>query len=115
MVFRRSTVAQEPYVRLNVGAYLGRIFKQGNIKLVPYTFVTEIKDSSVHLLFIPTKEARVEEGVDAVVLMTMFKSNNGLYPMVKGKVAEAYLIGDTVAPRTIHEAIMEGHRLGRKL
>jgi hypothetical protein len=49
------------------------------------------------------------------VLITMFKSNNELYPLVKAQVKESFLVGDASAPRSIHEAVLEGHRAARAL
>jgi hypothetical protein len=57
-----------------------------------------------------TEKEWVEEGVGAVVLIAMFRSNNELYPLAKAQLRESFLIGDASAPRTIHEAILEGHR-----
>ena len=114
LVTRRPMIAQDPHASW-ARALTQQMFRQRNIKFVPFTFITEINGNSVRLLFIPTEEEYLENDVDAVVLLTMFKSNNGLFPLVKERVKETYLIGDARAPRTIHEAIMEGHRLGRKL
>lgn len=116
LITRQSTVCQSPYVSGSaVVPYVQQVFRCKNLKMIPYSFITEIDGGNVRVLCLPNGEKSVESEVDAVVLMTMFKSNNGLYPLLRERVAEVHLIGDARAPRTIHEAIFEGHRLGRKL
>jgi hypothetical protein len=79
------------------------------------SFIKEIGQRNVTMFNVVTEKESVEEGVGAVVLITMFRSNNELYPLVKAQVKEAFLIGDASAPRTIHEAVLEGHRAARAL
>ena len=55
------------------------------------------------------------EGVDTVVLAMGNRSEDGLYRALQGRVAELYLIGDAMAPRGVHNAILEGTYTGRKV
>ena len=57
----------------------------------------------------------VLEGVDAVVLATGPKADDGLYHSLKGSVANLHRIGDCVAPRKLDHAIYEGELAGREL
>ena len=54
-------------------------------------------------------------GYDTIVLAAGNESCDQLYFALKGKVKELYRIGDCVAPRKTDMAIVEGHRVGRKL
>ncbi len=51
--------------------------------------------------------------VDTIVLAVHRKAETGLYRALKGAVPELYRIGDCVAPRRAHAAILEGERAGR--
>lgn len=53
--------------------------------------------------------------VDTVVLAVHRRTNDGLYQSLKGRVPELHRIGDCVAPRRAHAAIIEGERVGRVL
>jgi hypothetical protein len=48
-----------------------------------------------------------------VVLSMGSRSVDALYRALKGKVAALHAIGDCVAPRGIHQAILEGTRVAR--
>ncbi len=52
---------------------------------------------------------------DTVVLAAGSVPDNALYEAIKGKITEAYSIGDCVEPRTIRDAISEGFRVGQKI
>jgi len=43
------------------------------------------------------------------------RSTDALYRSLKGQVAELHAIGDCVAPRGVHHAILEGTRVGRQI
>ena len=49
---------------------------------------------------------------DTIVLAVGAVSEQRLYQVVKGRVAEIFLIGDSVSPRRIGEAITEGFQTG---
>ncbi len=53
--------------------------------------------------------------VDTVVLAVPRRADGELYTALKGRVDEIYRIGDCVAPRRAHAAILEGERAGRAL
>ncbi len=54
-------------------------------------------------------------GYDTIVLAVGNESCDQLYFCLKGKVRELYRIGDCVAPRKTDMAILEGHKVGRRL
>jgi 2,4-dienoyl-CoA reductase-like NADH-dependent reductase (Old Yellow Enzyme family)/pyruvate/2-oxoglutarate dehydrogenase complex dihydrolipoamide dehydrogenase (E3) component len=52
---------------------------------------------------------------DAVVMATSRSSENALYHLLRARSASVEAIGCAVAPRTVYEATLEGHRAARKL
>jgi thioredoxin reductase len=60
-------------------------------------------------------EERVLEGIDAVAVSAGAEPVNGLALELKGIVPEVYTIGDANAPRTVHEATLQGGLVGRML
>jgi len=89
-----------------------RLLRKGAV-LTPYHTVKEILADSVVVTNVHTKESRVIEGVDTVVLATGNRAKDGIYQALKGQVKELYAVGDCVAPRKVQDAIREGHRVGR--
>jgi len=59
-------------------------------------------------------ERRIE-GVDSVVLAMGSRSTDALYRELKGRVPELHAVGDCVAPRGVHQAILDGTHAGRAI
>jgi len=55
------------------------------------------------------------DGIDTVVLAYGGRAVDGLNPALKGRVPEVVLIGDALAPRLLHDALLEGTRVARRL
>ncbi len=53
--------------------------------------------------------------VDTIVLAVQRRADSGLYFELKGRVPELHRIGDALAPRRAHAAIIEGERAARAL
>ena len=70
----------------------------------------EVSSSEVTLT---TREGqtRVIEA-DTIVLAAGAEPNRALYDQLKGRVAETYLVGDCIEPRSIRDAITDGFRIG---
>jgi thioredoxin reductase len=91
-----------------------RILKKG-ATLTPLHRVNEILADSVVVTHVRTGETRVIRGVDTVVMAMGNRAKDEMYKSLKGKIQEIYAIGDCVAPRKVHDAIREGHRVGRMI
>lgn len=91
-----------------------RLFSLGVI-FTPHTEVKAIEGSMVFVENAYSKEERRIEGVDTVVLAMGSRSTDDLYRALKGRVRELHAIGDCVAPRGVHQAILEGTRVARRL
>jgi len=88
---------------------LDRLKAKGVTLLTGVTYV-EVSSSEVTLT---TREGqtRVIEA-DTIVLAAGAEPNRTLYDQLKGRVAETYLVGDCIEPRSIRDAITDGFRIG---
>jgi pyruvate/2-oxoglutarate dehydrogenase complex dihydrolipoamide dehydrogenase (E3) component len=91
-----------------------RLAEKG-VGCTPDIAVLEIQGTVAKGLNVYSNEMMDFEGYDTIVLAAGNISNDGLYFALKGKVGELYRIGDCVAPRKTDMAIVEGHRVGRKI
>ena len=70
-------------------------------------------DHSVTLQNLYSRAEETRKGVDTVVLAMGNRSVDDLYRALKDQAPELHLIGDAMAPRGVHHAILEGTRAGR--
>lgn len=91
-----------------------RLARKG-VTFTPDIAVLEIQGTLVKGLNVYSNELIDFNGYNTVVLAAGNVSLDKLYFDLKGKVKELYRIGDCVAPRKTDMAIVEGHRVGRKL
>jgi len=83
------------------------------ITCTPNHSVLSIEDGVVTALHNYTGQMVTFPKVDTVVLAIHRKADQGLYRDLKGTVPQLLRIGDCVAPRRAHAAIIEGERAGR--
>jgi 2,4-dienoyl-CoA reductase-like NADH-dependent reductase (Old Yellow Enzyme family)/thioredoxin reductase len=55
------------------------------------------------------------DDVDTVVVAYGARAVDALYPALEGRVPEVLLVGDAMAPRLLHDALLEGTRAARRL
>jgi mycofactocin system FadH/OYE family oxidoreductase 2 len=96
----------------SIAPLYARLFAKG-VTLTPHTDLVAVEGSAVVVANVYTRAARRIEGVDTVVLSMGSRSTDTLYRALKGKVPALHAIGDCVAPRGIHQAILEGTRVAR--
>jgi len=60
-------------------------------------------------------EERELDGLDLVVVADGAQAVSGLAEELRGRVPEVYTIGDANAPKTVHEATLQGGLIGRTL
>ena len=85
------------------------------VTCTPDIAVLEIQGTVAKGLNVYSNEMMDFEGYDTIVLAAGNVADDALYFALKGKVPELYRIGDCVAPRKTDMAIVEGHRVGRKI
>jgi hypothetical protein len=59
-----------------------------------------------------SRTARVFENLDSIILSTGNVVRDELYHALKGAKPQIYAVGDSVAPRRIDDAILDGERVG---
>lgn len=74
--------------------------------------IEEIQGNRVMGRDVYTREKRLFEGYETIVLDMENHADDDLYKQLKGRIREVYRIGDCVAPRGIDMAILEGRRVG---
>lgn len=96
----------------SIAPLYGRLFAK-EVTLTPHTELVAVEGSAVVVANVYTRAERRIEGVDTVVLSMGSRSTDALYRALKGKVPAVHAIGDCVAPRGIHQALLEGARVAR--
>jgi len=91
-----------------------RLFAKG-VTLTPHTDLVAVEGSTVVVANTYTGSPRRIEGVHTVVLSMGSRSTDVLYRALKGRVRALHAVGDCVAPRGIHPALLEGARVGRAI
>ena len=91
-----------------------RLFTRG-VVLTPGTELRAVEGSTVVVANVYSGVERRIESVDTVVLAAGSRSTDSLYRALKGQVAELYAVGDCVAPRGVHQAILDGTRVARAI
>jgi len=89
-----------------------RLFAKG-VTLTPHTDLVAVEGSAVVVANVYTREERRIEGIDTVVLSMGSRSTDAIYRALGGRVPALHAIGDCVAPRGVHHAILEGTRVAR--
>ncbi len=94
-------------------AVYARLFAKG-VKMNPAWELRAVEGNTIRLrnAFAGTEVTR--DDIDTLVYSYGGSSVDDLYHALKDKVAEVELAGDSYAPRSLHHAMMEAHRIGRK-
>ena len=91
-----------------------RLFAAG-VVATPHVRPLSIDGRRVTLQNVYSRHKERREDVDTVVLAMGQRSVDDLYHALKGRVPELHLIGDAMAPRGVHAAMLEGTRAARAL
>ncbi len=86
--------------------------KQGNVLRLTKSALKEIKEKSV---IVTTPEGEQEIPADTVVIAGPLKSNNELVEVLDLAAGEVFTVGDAMAPRRAHNAMMDGYRAGLRI
>jgi dimethylglycine catabolism A len=85
------------------------------VVLTPGTELRAVEGSTVIVANVYSGAERRIEAVDTVVLAAGSRSTDALYRALKGQVPELYAVGDCVAPRGVHQAILDATRVARAI
>jgi 2,4-dienoyl-CoA reductase (NADPH2) len=86
-----------------------------DIKCTPNHSVLSIADGVVTALHNYSGQMVTFAKADTVVLAIHRRAEAQLYQALRGKVADLHRVGDCVAPRRAHAAIIEGEKAGRAI
>ncbi|MGQ9927653.1 MAG: mycofactocin system FadH/OYE family oxidoreductase 2 [Chloroflexaceae bacterium] len=89
--------------------------RQLNIVCTPNVSVLNAANGLVTAVHNYSGQIITFDPVDTIVLAVRRRADAGLYFALKGHVPELHRIGDALAPRRAHAAIIEGERVGRAL
>src|SRR5438876_273007 len=91
-----------------------RLYTKGAV-LTPCSELRAVEGPTVIVRNVFSGAERRIESVDTVVLATGSRSTDALYRALKGQVPALYAAGDCVAPRGVHQAILDGTRVARAI
>ncbi len=107
-------VGQDLGVTLDLENWYRRA-RQLNIVCTPNVSVLNAANGLVTAVHNYSGQIITFDPVDTIVLAVQRRADAGLYFALKGRVPELHRIGDALAPRRAHAAIIEGERVGRAL
>ncbi len=108
-----TLVEMLPQVAADVAPVRNALITQladARVKILTNTRIAAINDNGVTA--ISADRNLVDIAGDKVILAMGLVSDNRLYKTIHDKIAEVYVVGDSVEPRRMGEAIHEGYRVG---
>ncbi len=85
------------------------------VKYTQFSLIKKVENKTIHVTNIFNQADSIRENVDTLILVTWRYQENKLYNALKQMGKKVFAIGDCVSPRTIEEAVYEGHKLGREI
>ncbi|HEY6330337.1 MAG TPA: FAD-dependent oxidoreductase [Blastocatellia bacterium] len=87
---------------------------RNNVEMTVLHVPVSVSAGAVHVRHVLTGVDRTIEA-DTIVHVTIRKANDKVYRALKGKVDELYRVGDCITPRLVHNAVVDGHAVGRRI
>ena len=88
---------------------------EADVEMITDHAVKKINGREVEIVNVYQPSRARPIGADAIVMATSRSSENAMYHLLRERGASVEAIGCAVAPRTVYEATLEGHRAARKL
>jgi 2,4-dienoyl-CoA reductase-like NADH-dependent reductase (Old Yellow Enzyme family)/pyruvate/2-oxoglutarate dehydrogenase complex dihydrolipoamide dehydrogenase (E3) component len=88
---------------------------EAEVEMITDHAVKSINGAEVEIANIYQPSRTRPVSADAIVMATARSSENALYHLLRQRSVSVEAIGCAVAPRTVYEATLEGHRAARKL
>jgi dimethylglycine catabolism A len=98
----------------SIAPLYARLYAKG-VVLTPCNELRAVEGSTVIVANVFSGVERRIEAVDSVVLATGSRSTDALYRALKGHVPVLHAAGDCVAPRGVHQAILDATRVARAI
>ena len=115
VISRLEVLGQFADVMTRVAAQI-RAFRKG-VKFTPSHVLKSVNGRELRIVNVYTESETTRTNIDTLVLVTWRQSNNSLYNKVHSSIRKGslHLIGDALSPRTVEEAVYEGHKVGREI
>jgi hypothetical protein len=97
----------------NAALFTQRVRRKG-MRITPNTDIVAIDGHSVSLVDINSGEESARDDVDTVIVAIGRRSNDRLFRELDGKMP-VFRIGDSVSPRFLQHATVEGDAIGRQI
>jgi thioredoxin reductase len=94
--------------------HMERLLEKG-VELTPFTGIWEIEERSVEAYNVISWQPRTIEDVDTVVFACGGTADDGLYHALADRVADLHAVGDCYQARDLEVAVVDGHRVARRL
>lgn len=114
LVTRWPMVGMDTIADVYLDWILPEVYRAG-VKMITDHFITEIRGDKTLLGNVHLSDLEQTIDSDYLVMVTARRPENALVELLHGRDIPVHAIGCAVAPRGTHEAVYEGHRLGRKL
>ena len=88
---------------------------EAEVEMITNHAVKSINGAEVEIANIYQPSRTRPVSADAIVMATARSSENALYHLLRQRGVSVEAIGCAVAPRTVYEATLEGHRAARKI
>ena len=88
---------------------------EAEVEMITDHAVKKISGTEVEIvnIYAPSRSRRLK--ADTIVMATARSSENAMYHLLRERGRSVEAIGCAIAPRTVYEATLEGHRAARKL
>jgi 2,4-dienoyl-CoA reductase-like NADH-dependent reductase (Old Yellow Enzyme family)/thioredoxin reductase len=88
---------------------------EAEVEMITDHAVKRISGTDVEIvnIYAPSRSRRLK--ADTIVMATARSSENAMYHLLRERGRSVEAIGCAIAPRTVYEATLEGHRAARKL
>jgi 2,4-dienoyl-CoA reductase-like NADH-dependent reductase (Old Yellow Enzyme family)/thioredoxin reductase len=88
---------------------------EAEVEMITDHAVKRISGTEVEIvnIYAPSRSRRLK--ADTIVMATARSSENAMYHLLRERGRSVEAIGCAIAPRTVYEATLEGHRAARKL
>ena len=88
---------------------------EAEVEMITDHAVKRINGTEVEIvnIYAPSRSRRLT--ADTIVMATARSSENAMYHLLRERGRSVEAIGCAIAPRTVYEATLEGHRAARKL
>ena len=88
---------------------------EAKVEMITDHAVKRISGTEVEIvnIYAPSRSRRLK--ADTIVMATARSSENAMYHLLRERGRSVEAIGCAIAPRTVYEATLEGHRADRKL